>query len=113
MGTFLTELEALYGDIVMWKYLIQDLLGTVKYAPYGILIGCLLYCLLLVVRKKNNVENKKCFSFWTSKIFLKVPVMIIPMFIHFIRIKICHFIQILLVNIPELILIHSFSHPII
>ncbi len=81
MGTYLAELEALYGDIVMWKYLIQDLLGTVKYAPYGILIGCLLYCLLLVVRKKNKVENKKCFSFVEMLFWIYVAIIVVITFL--------------------------------
>lgn len=42
----------------MWKYVVQDLLGTLKYAPYGILIGCLLYCLLMIVRKKRGESDK-------------------------------------------------------
>ncbi len=81
MGTFLTELEALYGDIVMWKYLIQDLLGTIKYAPGGILIGCLLYCLLVVARKKKGTENKNDFSVMEMLFWVYIAIIVVITFL--------------------------------
>ncbi len=61
MGEVPTELEELYGDLDMWKYLIQDLLGTMKYAPYGILIGSLMYILLVWIRRKRSGKQEGTF----------------------------------------------------
>ena len=60
MGKRLTELEELYGDLDMWKYVIRDLAGAAHYIPYGILVGGLLYVLLHIVRKTKGtyVEEK-------------------------------------------------------
>lgn len=42
----------------MWKYVMQDLAGTVQYMPYGILIGGFLFVLLSMLRRKNRNEKK-------------------------------------------------------
>lgn len=81
MGTFPTELEELYGDVVMWKYLIQDLLGTLKYAPGGILIGCLLYCLLVIARKKKGVENENGFSVVEMLFWVYIAIIVVITFL--------------------------------
>lgn len=81
MGTFFAELEEIYGDLVMWKYVIQDLLGTVKYAPYGILIGCLLYSLLLIVRKKRGVSDRKKKTVAEMLFWIYVAVMVVITFL--------------------------------
>lgn len=45
----------------MFKYLIQDLTGTLCYAPYGIVIGL---CLLIVVQGINNSRKRKGKAPW-------------------------------------------------
>lgn len=81
MGACSAELEELYGDLVMWKYLIQDLLGMVKYAPYGILIGSLMYVLLLWIRRRRNGEQKEAFSFVELLFWVYVAIMVVITFL--------------------------------
>lgn len=65
----------------MWKYLIQDLLGTVKYAPYGILMGSLVYALLVWLRKRRGVAQKQLYS-WTELLFgIYIAIMIVITFL--------------------------------
>lgn len=52
----------------MWKYLIQDLMGMVKYAPYGILIGGLIYIVLFFIRRKKSNRCKTLFC-WEEMLF--------------------------------------------
>ena len=65
----------------MWKYVVQDLLGTLKYAPYGILIGSLLYCLLMIVRKKKGDSNKQGNSVVEMIFWVYVAVMVVITFL--------------------------------
>lgn len=65
----------------MWKYLIQDLLGTVKYAPYGLLIGSMVYALLVWFRKKRGADSKQLFS-WAELLFwIYIAIMIVITFL--------------------------------
>ena len=65
----------------MWKYVVQDLLGTLKYAPYGILIGSLLYCLLMIVRKKKGDSDKQGNSVVEMIFWVYVAVMVVITFL--------------------------------
>ena len=65
----------------MWKYVVQDLFGTLKYAPYGILIGSLLYCLLMIVRKKKGDSNKQGNSVVEMIFWVYVAVMVVITFL--------------------------------
>lgn len=65
----------------MWKYVVQDLLGTLKYAPYGILIGSLLYCLLMIVRKKKGDSNKQGNSVVEMIFWVYVAVIVVITFL--------------------------------
>jgi len=58
MGERVTELEELFGELVMWKFVIQDLTATIQYIPYGLLVGGLLCFFLYVVRKKRAADTK-------------------------------------------------------
>ncbi len=58
MGECVAELEELFGELIMWKYVIQDLKATIQYIPYGLLVGGLLCFLLYVVRKKRMTDTK-------------------------------------------------------
>lgn len=51
----------------MLKYLKRDLLGMVKYAPYGILMGCSLYLLIVIWGSKKR-QGKQSFS-WSGLLF--------------------------------------------
>lgn len=81
MGTLTAELEELYGDLVMWKYVIQDLLGTVKYAPYGILIGSLIYVLLVWFRKKKSGSERGNFSIVELLFWIYLAIMVVITFL--------------------------------
>lgn len=65
----------------MWKYVVQDLLGTLKYAPYGILIGSLLYCLLMIVRKKKGDSDKQGNSVVEMIFWVYVAVIVVITFL--------------------------------
>lgn len=65
----------------MWKYVVQDLLGTLKYAPYGILVGSLLYCLLMIVRKKKGDSNKQGNSVVEMIFWVYVAVIVVITFL--------------------------------
>ena len=40
----------------MFKYLIQDLMGTIRYVPYGVVIGL---CLCIMIRAINNSRRRR------------------------------------------------------
>lgn len=46
----------------MFKYVIQDLYGILKMVPYGVIIGCLLYIVILLCNKRNADGNKRKYS---------------------------------------------------
>ena len=65
----------------MWKYVIQDLAGTVKYMPYGILIGCLGYFILNLVRKKQGNTRVKSQSVAELVFWVYVAIMLVITFL--------------------------------
>lgn len=81
MGALGAKLETLFGDLDMWKYVVQDLLGALKYAPYGILIGGLLYFILLRFQKRKDDSKKAGFSFVYMIFLIYMAIMVVITFL--------------------------------